>query len=400
MASMEETFRAAVQAGTLPGAVLLAKDVTGKKISPIYASAFGTRSLKDPSSNPPLELDTVMNIASATKLVTSVAAMQCVERGLIGLDDDVKPLVPEMEDGRRLLTHSSGYCYDSLSPLLMQWRKLNGQQAPVHEGDRLTDRYGQPLTFEPGTQWMYSPSIDWAGRVVECVYGDTPLETIMEQSIWQPLGIKDMTFYLQRRPDMLAKCGDMTKVDQSTGKLVHSEETFFEKDPEFAFGGGGLFTSPQEYMKILHSLLTNDGKLLRPESVDEFFRPQLEDKSRQSMAEVLSKPHNNVMNSLNPAGEKDWGLGGILLLEDGPDEYSRKAGTMSWSGGFHCFWFIDRKEGLCGFFASQIRHLTDPKLDGVKDLVHLFERTMYQRLRNKSSNAECDDNATGVQAVQ
>ncbi|KAE9395562.1 beta-lactamase/transpeptidase-like protein [Gymnopus androsaceus JB14] len=245
----------------------------------------------------------------------------------------------------------------------MQWRKFNGQQAPVHEGDRLTDRYGQPLTFEPGTQWMYSPSIDWAGRVVERVHGDTPLETIMEQNIWQPLGIKDMTFYLQRRPDMLAKCGDMTK-----------------KDAEFAFGGGGLFTSPQEYMKILHSLLTNDGKLLRPESVDDFFRPQLEEKPRQSMAEFFSKHMTN--SPTNPAGKKDWGLGGILLMEDGPDEYSRKAGTMGWAGAFHCYWFIDRKEGLCGFFASQIRDVTDPKLDGVKDLVRLFERMMYQRLRN------------------
>ncbi|KAE9395564.1 hypothetical protein BT96DRAFT_997586 [Gymnopus androsaceus JB14] len=140
------------------------------------------------------------------------------------------------------------------------------------------------------------------------------------------LGIKNMTFYLQRRPDMLARCGDMTKVDQNTGKLVHSDETFFKKDPEFAFGGGGLFTSPQEYIKMLHSLLSNDGKLLRPEYVDDFFRPQLEDKPRQSMAQFFS---NHMTNSpKNPAGKKDWGLGGILLVEDGPDEYSRKAGTM------------------------------------------------------------------------
>lgn len=257
---------------------------------------------------------------------------------------------------------------------------MNGKQ--IRSGDNFKERFGNPLLSEPGSAWMYSPSIDWAGRVVELLHGDISLETVMEKSIWKPLGIKDMTFFLHRRPDMIAKCGDMTAADRTTGKLVYKDDIAFHKDPESAFGGQGLFTSPQEYIKILHSLLANDGKLLRPESVDEFFSPQLEEKARESLAQLLEQPRSQITSSLNPAGKKDYGLGGMLLMEDGPDENSRKAGTMSWSGAYNSFWFIDRKSGLCGMFATHTWDITTPRFSVIKDLAVLFERTMYERLKS------------------
>jgi CubicO group peptidase (beta-lactamase class C family) len=42
-----------------------------------------------------MSLDTVVSLASSTKLFTSIAAMQCVERGLIGLDEGVGRILPE-----------------------------------------------------------------------------------------------------------------------------------------------------------------------------------------------------------------------------------------------------------------------------------------------------------------
>ncbi|KAK5019721.1 hypothetical protein LTR16_000327 [Cryomyces antarcticus] len=61
-----------------------------------YAKAFGSRSLEEGKSNEPLEMNSVMFIASCTKLMTSIAAMQCVERGQINIDDDVAELLPEL----------------------------------------------------------------------------------------------------------------------------------------------------------------------------------------------------------------------------------------------------------------------------------------------------------------
>ena len=61
-----------------------------------YFRTFGKVSL-DPSSKP-VTADSTLCLASATKIVTCVAAMQCVEHGMIELDDDVSKFVPELND--------------------------------------------------------------------------------------------------------------------------------------------------------------------------------------------------------------------------------------------------------------------------------------------------------------
>lgn len=44
-----------------------------------------------------MQLDTILWIASCTKLMTMISALQCVERGLVGLDDDVSLILPEVD---------------------------------------------------------------------------------------------------------------------------------------------------------------------------------------------------------------------------------------------------------------------------------------------------------------
>lgn len=86
--SHEAIFEAACQAGEIPGAVLAAADASGKFT---YQKAFGKT-----AHGEPYKLDSVMWMASCTKLMTAVAALQQVERGNIKLDDDVAKFVPEL----------------------------------------------------------------------------------------------------------------------------------------------------------------------------------------------------------------------------------------------------------------------------------------------------------------
>jgi CubicO group peptidase (beta-lactamase class C family) len=115
----------------------------------VYSKCSGTRSV-DPASplaNTPLTLDSTMWIASCTKLLTAICAVQCVEKGLLNLEDDISAVLPEwktrnvllgFEEGtgkpisreakgtinlRMLLTHNSGMGYPFLSPTLMQYQK-------------------------------------------------------------------------------------------------------------------------------------------------------------------------------------------------------------------------------------------------------------------------------------
>ena len=67
----------------------------------IYSYTAGTASI-DPKIARPMQLDTVCWIASMTKLATSICAMQCVERGLIGLDDDISDVILEWKDAEIL----------------------------------------------------------------------------------------------------------------------------------------------------------------------------------------------------------------------------------------------------------------------------------------------------------
>jgi CubicO group peptidase (beta-lactamase class C family) len=121
---------------------------------------------------PPINEDSTFWIASCTKLFTTVAAMQCVEKGLITLDEDISRILPEWsspdiltgfdkESGepllkkatkkitlRLMLTHSSGMGYDFLSPDLMKWREWHKQDVKALEGDIVRPVYLLPcLTF-------------------------------------------------------------------------------------------------------------------------------------------------------------------------------------------------------------------------------------------------------------
>ncbi|KAA6412834.1 MAG: hypothetical protein FRX48_03827 [Lasallia pustulata] len=149
MANFEELMRNAVANKVVPGAVLVA---TNKAGTFNYGEAFGLGGLNPDSK--PLHLDSTYWVASCTKLMTTICALQCVEKGLFSLDssEDVKRLIPEMADAeiltgfdaasdgapitkspgrkftlRQMLTHSSGMGYDSFSPPLINWRKTRGE---------------------------------------------------------------------------------------------------------------------------------------------------------------------------------------------------------------------------------------------------------------------------------
>lgn len=85
---MEDALDAACASEAIPGAVLCATNASG---SFTYARGFGV----DPTTGP-LHPDSILLLASCTKLLTSIAALQCVERNLVGLDDDTAPLLPEL----------------------------------------------------------------------------------------------------------------------------------------------------------------------------------------------------------------------------------------------------------------------------------------------------------------
>jgi len=255
---------------------------------------------------------------------------------------------------------------------LQAWHKWRKTDTQAVEGD-ISKSYLMPLLFEPGEGWNYSCSIDWAGQMVERVNGGKRLRDYLAENVWNRIGITRATFQLDQHPDVRDSLCKMTLRDPS-GKLVPSPHPR-NPNPKDDLGGGGLYTSPNEYVKLLIALLKNDGTLLKPETVATMWEPQLED--NKPLLTNLSHPDLKPMMT---AGILDtdawnWGLGGILNMED-VDGITCK-GTMTWGGLPNLFWWIDPARGNCGLYAGQ---LIPPGDLPTIDLAVAFRKEMFKQL--------------------
>ncbi|KIY01263.1 uncharacterized protein Z520_02815 [Fonsecaea multimorphosa CBS 102226] len=401
MQALEEAFEAASSERKIPGAVLAATDKSGNFT---YAKAFGKRSLVE-GKEAPLELESIFALFSSSKLVTTIAALQQVEAGKVNLDDDVAKILPEiaeqpiltaMENGkpvftkrknpitlRHLLTHSSGLAYTFMSPPLMEYQQSLGVAGPPKN---VVESYNLPLVFEPGKSWLYSTSLDWAGVLVARL-ANVDLETYCQTNIFKPLGISDMSFWAKKNPELKDRVATMSIRDPADpqGKAQAFSGPDMHSAAQTEMGGQGLFASAASYLKILHSILVDDEKLLKKEATATMFQPQLSAESRDALQALYAgRPTKGpcAIGTFPPGVQYDWGLGGLLTTEDVNQEgvTYRKKGCMNWSGMPNLFWFLDRNAGVCGFYGGQMMPSGDAK---VQEMIHLFEKTMYEEAASK-----------------
>ena len=278
---IDAALLAKVSAREIPGIVAMAAN----EASVVYARAFGLRNMATTTS---MSTDTIFRIASMVKLLTSVAALQLVERGKLKLDEpagNIDPRLPRNKSSpastprarrscapqtsrshlRNLLTHTSGLSYPLWDTNVMRYLKAARGKADLPR---------MPLMFEPGARWAYGGSIDRVGRMVEIASGQT-LERYFRDHITGPLAMNDtgptITEKQRARQASLHRRG-------ADGKLVPQP---FEKlnVPTNFSGGGGIYSTAPDYLTLLQALL-NGGSLrgasiLRPETVALMGRNQI-----------------------------------------------------------------------------------------------------------------------------
>ncbi|KAH6972168.1 beta-lactamase [Ilyonectria sp. MPI-CAGE-AT-0026] len=392
---IETGFQAAIDAGRINGAIICATDAQGNFV---YNNALGERTLLS-GEKKPQRIDDVLFLASATKLIATIAALQCVDDSLLSLTGDLSAIAPELaakevitgfsEDGETplldaatrpitlemLLTHSSGVSYDFANPLIGQWRQKfdqvpEGRRRPVEEAFRY------PLGFQPGASWMYDPGLDWAGRMVERVTGGTLGEHIRKR-ICEPLGITGAQFYPVTREDLRARLVDLNPEDpDGVGRAVLGGNGDMNRRTLGDFGGHGLFMTGADYTKVLRSLLANDGKLLKPSTVDDMFQDHLTPEATAGHQAALLSPMGAFFRvGIDPGTRAGYGLGGLVMLQDVDGWYGER--TLTWGGGLTFTWFIDRKNDLCGVGAVQAALPVD--VEGVETLKQTFRRDIYRK---------------------
>jgi CubicO group peptidase (beta-lactamase class C family) len=353
-----------------------------------------------PSS--PVSTSTVMWLASCAKLATTVAALQCVERGLFSLDStaDVERLLPEWtklevlsfgEDGspiltpaketitlRRLLTHTSGLTYDFMPPLL-QWRQSRGEEWQSMRSP-IAECFVHPLIFEPGSAFAYGPGLDVAGLMVARA-NKCSLESYMRQNIFDILGMLDTSFDVSYRnirerlmPVSVRPSPDAPLADGDPSNIMLKQPVDAKDD----YGGSGLFGTATDYLKLLKSILRNDGKLLASQSVNMMFTSSLSASSKASLSANCSVPDlaKIFIPGETVVGEWDHSLGGLLGLHNSDDGFHSP--WLQWVGGPNLKWWIDRKGGTCGIYATQ---LVPPGEAKSVHLQKMFQKAMVERLK-------------------
>ena len=382
MPAIDSVLRAAVDSGAVPGVVALAADRAGT----VYQGAFGRRGLDVAA---PMTADTVFWIASMTKAITSVAAMQLVEAGRLELDAPLGGLLPHLAapqvlegfapDGtprlrparkpitlRLLLTHTAGFSYNTWNPDMGRYMAATGLPAP--RSGKL-ESLRAPLVFEPGERWEYSIATDWVGQAVEAASGQR-LEHYLRDRILAPLGMADSGFI--PGPSQQAR---RARVHQRAADGTLSPIDFtLPENPEFHGGGGGLLSTGPDYIRFLRMLLNQgslDGaEILRPETVAEMGRNQIGALNFRPLRSAMPAMSNDC--DPFPGMACKWGLGFLINGEDVPGR--RAAGSLAWAGLGNTWFWVDPRSGIAGLLLTQILPFADA---AVLDLFARFETAVY-----------------------
>lgn len=318
-----------------------------------------------------IDENNIFRIFSMTKAIASMAALQLVEQGQLSLDDPLNELMPEMvsipiltEEGalyqseapislRQLLNHTSGFGYDFTSARLAAFNP----EAWAYED--------KPRLFEPGARWHYGTSTDWVGKVIEKVSGKN-LETYLRENITGPLGMQSTWFNV---PDSLQQKIVSWGTRNSTG---FSEYERIPLQPVTSFSaGGGLFSSPKDYLTFLRCML-NDGKygegqLLKPETAALLFTDQL-------------PPGMKLNFDLPPAGlpateggfpDETDSFSLAWALEYSADETVRNPRAAYWAGIANSYYTVERDKGVAVAYFTQFLPFNDKQS---YDFYRLFEQ--------------------------
>jgi len=343
-AALDSGLRGAVERKDVPGVVALVTD----RERVLYQGAFG---VADIATGRPLTSDALFRIASMTKPVTSVALMQLIEQGRVGLDDPASKYLPELAElkvfesfdpatgayrlrptsrpatVKHFLTHTAGLAYPFTSAVWRDFKPAAGETYP----------FGGPLLFDPGERWHYSTSTDVVGKLVEVVSGQK-LEDYFREHIFAPLKMDD-TFY--NVPE--AKGPRLVAQQQRAGAHMDGAIELQNPQPGLTIaapvGGGGLASTADDYGRFMRMLLNGgalDGaRVLKPETVALMSQNQIGAISVPALKSALARSADFTFIA---DGRDKWGLGFLITADQVPGK--RFPGSLSWGGINNTYFWI------------------------------------------------------------
>jgi CubicO group peptidase (beta-lactamase class C family) len=361
LGEIAKRLNADIAAGRIPGAVI-AIARKGKLVT------FETFGFRDKAAGIAMTKDTIFNIASMTKPMVALAALQLQERGLLLIDDPLAKYFPQfakMEVAeldasgdtitaklpakqpvtlRHLMMHTSGIIYGSRGNTAVHkfYPGSSSTAGASMSGAEFMDKLATlPLLHQPGAVWDYGFGLDLLGQVIEKVSGQT-LGKYVEENITRPLGMTDTAFFIP--PEKAARYAKALPTDPDTG-LAQSVNPVLTQPLKFECGGGCLSSTVGDYMRFALALLNKgaygETRILGRKTAEYMLTNQLGPEVKNLMA-------NTDATRL----DYGFGLGLSVRTEAGRGRVMGSVGDFSWPGASGTNWWADPKEELAVVFMA------------------------------------------------
>ena len=361
-----------VERGEIPGMVALIH----RHGEEGYAETIGWQ---DREAQIPIRRDTLFRIMSMTKPVTAVAALMLVEEGKLRLYDSVHAWLPELTH-RMVMRDPDGSpeeVYPSPRPITLHdlltyrlgigwgtsslWPRIFAlfpyppqlEQTEQLDPDAWMARLSAlPLLYEPGVRWLYEVASDLLGVLIARVTGQ-PLEMVLRQHIFEPLGMGDTSFAVP--PDKHSRMA-VLYAKTATGELTvadHPRSTGWAEPPLFPSGGAGLVSTADDYQRFGRMLLGKgnlDGVRL------------LSRKTVEAMTTDYLTPEQHThpffaFDRYDADRSEMWtnrGFGYGVAVRTRQVGLGPSVGSFGWPGAFGTTWIADPKEDLMATLLLQV----------------------------------------------
>src|SRR5262245_18834402 len=355
-----KTLNADIARGRIPGAVVAI--VRRGKL--VYFEAFGYR---DKVAGVAMTTDTIFNIASMTKPITTVAALQLYEQGKLLMDEPVANDLAKFGEMKVAVLDERG---DSIIETVPTARKITIQDLPRHTsgmiyggrgttavhklyptnseavsgaftGPELLDKLPQlPLLRPPGTVWDYGLGLDVLGLLVEQLSEQT-LGAYLRDNVFKPLGMTDTHFLIPA--EKTARYARALPNDPVTGQP--QSMMALTQPRKFECGGGCAASTASDYLRFALMLMNKgqhgEARILARKTTEYML-------SNQLGPEV----QNRIGNADPTRADYGFGLGLAVRTTPGIIRTMGSVGDFSWPGASGTNWWADPKEELAVVFMA------------------------------------------------
>jgi CubicO group peptidase (beta-lactamase class C family) len=361
LARIDSVLKADIDAGRIPGAVIaIARH--GKLVK------FDAYGFRDKAAGVKMTTDTIFNIASMTKPMTTVGALMLYEQGKLLIDDPISKYFPQFANMKvavrddkgepttdtvpakrqitiqDLLRHTSGLIYGGRGTTVVHkmYPAGSGDAATGYDGAAFIDKLASlPLLYQPATVWDYGFGLDITGLTIEKISGQS-LGQYLRANLWGPLGMTDTGFSVP--PEKAARYAKPLPTDPDTGK-PQARSPELTEPLKFECGGGCAASTASDYLRFA-SMLMNGGHLgktrvLGPRTV------------AYMLSDQLGPNIKNLIGNADPTrADFGFGLGLAVRTTPGVVRMMGSVGQFTWPGASGTDWWADPKEDLVVVYLS------------------------------------------------